>query len=191
MDPNANEASQFTPQGISDPQPAVPPPVPPSETMPLTPNLSPCGHTRGKLAVLIIISLIVVVALSGGGYYVVQNGVFKGAPYKEESIFSDSLKRASEIRQATYSLKTSLSVVPRESGAVPFTIDNSNSPQLRAQYERDSKRANDISAILGALHYSYGDDGYNKNARRRTCELQVSVHRGTLRRSHIRKRLRR
>ncbi len=107
----------------------------------------------------VIAGAVAVLVLVGGGLAYAYNagiGPFKVSQYTEQTLLSGLLAKASEINTASYTFSVSLKVNPREEGATPFVVPVPD-PALDDEYYNDSRRMSDVSTILNALKYQYGE----------------------------------
>lgn len=110
-------------------------------------------HLGGPKSLLYIASAAIIIGLVIGTAYafVEKIGVFSRAPYTEKNIISGLLAKAGDIKTSSYLFAVSLHTEPREEGAEPFTIENSNQAEIDLRYAHDSERANDLQIILREL----------------------------------------
>jgi hypothetical protein len=140
---------------IPVPQPTAAPMIP--QAMYTSPQTE---HSKKRIFTLAGIVLLVVILLGGGAYaYVMKLGPFSRPPYTEKNLLTGLLGSIAKIDTSSYSASASVSINPREAGAVPFTIDASSQTAHRKEYQYDVQRINDISRIVQALQsYTYEND---------------------------------
>ncbi len=116
-----------------------PPPIPPQQP----------SHK----AITFILSFLFILLVGGitAFAYIQKIGPFALKTYSESNLLSSLLAKYGNINSSTYSMSGSLDVVARDADAVPFTLKDSNGPELKKKYYYDHQRADDVSAIVGAL----------------------------------------
>jgi hypothetical protein len=135
-----------------------PPTVPPQNFQASQPHFP----NNNKHLVYVISFLFLAVVASGVIYALVKKvSLFSsGSQYTEANFTSAMLAKVSSIDSASYSVSASLKVNPRESGAKPFEVKNSNSKELEEQYKNDYKRSTDAQAIIASLKFYAGESSY-------------------------------
>jgi hypothetical protein len=150
-------------------QPVVtnPVPVPEASAIP-TPSPQPAPQQvvyvespsipkmQAKLSMGVIgigLGAMLLIGIVGGVAYAFfeKIGPFASIPYSEQNFMSGVLAKSLGIKTASYKLSGSFQVEPRDEGAKPFSVLNSNYEQLAEQYKNDSVRAQDLRNILSVL----------------------------------------
>ena len=140
-----------TPPAHPVPQPPAPPPAPPPPTAFST--LPP--PKRSPVSLALIIGVLAVLSLAGIAYaYVAKLGPFSHPPYTAANFVTGMLASAATIQTATYKAELSMSVGPRDAGALPYVAPAGPDAATVAKYARDATRGKDISGILLSLDFA-------------------------------------
>lgn len=130
---------------------------------PVTPVMQVMPQQKAKLSLasikkpaLITLGILVLLSLAGGVAYAYfyKIGPFARIPYTESNLFSGLLAKGAEINSSSYSFSGELKVEPRDTDAVPFTLQVTNEGALREQYQHDAERASVVSSFLNELSRS-------------------------------------
>lgn len=111
---------------------------------------TPTPNKKNKI-LSIILTVVITILVLGGVFYVWNTGVFAGAPYDEDNLFSGLAKKISKMETYSYSLSGSFYTEDRESDAEPFEPIG-NSIELKEKYNRDYQRVqfvNRFYAVYG------------------------------------------
>ena len=141
-----------TPNSVNSPSAVQSPSVTPvMQVMPQ--QKSKLFFAAMKKPALITLGILVLLSLAGGVAYAYfyKMGPFARIPYTESNLFSGLLAKSAEITSSTYSFSGELKVEPRDTDAVPFTLQVSNEGALREQYQNDAERAESLSQLLNEL----------------------------------------
>ena len=131
----------------------------PSSNIPLqTPFVPSTNPPAPKSSHRWVLGLIVwfIIVLAGGVAafaYVKKIGPFAISAYTESNFFSNLLEKSSMIDSLSYAVSATFGIKQREADAKPFTVQISNAPKLREQYQNDAERAKNVSSILSVLKY--------------------------------------
>src|SRR3989344_8665167 len=119
---------------------------------PIAPLNSERKHPHFLRVVITTLALIVLLLGVLGVYaYIMKTGPFATAPYNEKNLLAGILSATSNIESSAYTASVSLNIQDRDVDAAPFIVKNSD--EVKKQYENDSKRAQDVSAILSNVVY--------------------------------------
>ncbi len=146
--------------------PVISPTIPAPGSMNVMPVTSPVVTAPKKASHTGIIWSSVILLIVIGAFlfmYVDRVGVFAIKSYSESNFLSSLIEKSSGIKTSSYKLGASIAVGPRDTGAVPFTVDVTNQAVLREKYQNDYTRVQNISAIMNVLR-SKLPSAYNKTS---------------------------
>ena len=147
----------WVPTSTPDPAPVpAPEPYTPTYNQPTPTAFSQKANGKG-IIYLIIILIIILFAGVVAYAYVQKIGPFSSSKYTEDNFSSSLLGKIAKIDTATYAFSGAINIVPRDAGAAPFTLQVSNSQELKKQYYYDSQRINDVTSIIRNIN---SDAGY-------------------------------
>ncbi len=143
-------------EALSEVQKINPPSPPPVTSFPEYKN-TPSFKFSPKIIWGILAGVFILLLIVGGTYFFInKGGLIAISSYTEKNLLSGLLTASSKISSSSYSASTSLEMSKRDLDAQPFTTKLSNVNEIKIQYQNDSKRAKDISAILLQLRYYKG-----------------------------------
>ncbi len=123
--------------------------------------VSPLHDVHSKRRAHFFAIIVIGVLIFGGtfvalGYYIVtQTTLFDPPPLTNENILSSVVMKLGEINTVNYSAEAGIAVVPRENGAMAFSMAVPATAEVLQKYQRDQDRFRDIADIRSVLSTQY------------------------------------